>query len=284
MPQATALWSLWRRLLQPFACIFTRPGHRRFVEWVTALARNVEEHTVTQSAVAVERLGDWRAWERFAASGAWDPAAVTRRLTRAVEEAPGRTWHGDHVWAGDDTKVHRSGQHVWGTCTFHEDTARGPNRATTVRAHHGVVRGAPRDHGERPAWFLPLSGRLSFRQSQLPARSGVAGPKEVFRTRCERAGALVRERARISGGRHLAVFDGGSALKSVVRPPVVPEEGPPRVESLTRSRHDARLQAPPPKERRPGQRGPTPRWGKRRPPPRQGGWWKKGWQEGRSSI
>ena len=49
MPQVTLLWSLWLRLLQPFAGAFTRPGHRRFVEWVTALALNVEEHTVTQS-------------------------------------------------------------------------------------------------------------------------------------------------------------------------------------------------------------------------------------------
>jgi hypothetical protein len=33
MPQVTLLWSLWLRLLQPFTWAFTRPGHRRFVEW-----------------------------------------------------------------------------------------------------------------------------------------------------------------------------------------------------------------------------------------------------------
>ncbi len=59
MPQVTLLWSLWLRLLQPFAWAFTRPGHRRFVEWVTALALNVEEHTVTQSVIAIERVSDW---------------------------------------------------------------------------------------------------------------------------------------------------------------------------------------------------------------------------------
>jgi hypothetical protein len=26
----------------------------------------------------------------------------------AVDKAPGRLWHGYRVWAGDDTKVHRS--------------------------------------------------------------------------------------------------------------------------------------------------------------------------------
>jgi hypothetical protein len=284
MSQVTALWSLWQRLLQPFACTFTRPGYRRFVEWVTALALNVEEHTVTQSAVAVERVADWRAMERFAEYGAWDTAAVTRRLTGAVEEAPGRTWHGYHVCAVDDTKVHRSGAHVWGTCTFHEYTARCPNRATTVRAHNWVVCGALLEDPGQPSWFLPLSGRSYFRKPQLPARSGLAGPKEVFRTKCELAVELIREQARITGGRPLAVFDGGYALKSVVRPLVVPEAVQPRVEFLTRLRHDARLHALPPMGRRPGQRGPTPRWGRKLPPPRQGGWWTRGWQKGQAHI
>jgi len=59
-----------------------------------------------------------------------------------VETAPGRLWYGYHVSALDDTKVHRSGPYVWGTCTFHEYTARCPNRATTVRAHNWVCLGA----------------------------------------------------------------------------------------------------------------------------------------------
>ena len=91
MTDATRLWSAWQALLRSFARAFTRPGHRRFVEWVTALALCVEEHTVTQSVVAVERLDDWRAMERFAEYGRWDAAAVTRDLSRRVEEAPGRT-------------------------------------------------------------------------------------------------------------------------------------------------------------------------------------------------
>src|SRR5512143_1092482 len=109
MRHATLVWSLWQSLLSAFAWAFTRRGYRRFVEWITALALNVEEHTVTQSVVAIERVGDWRAMERFAEYGAWDSAAVTRRLTRLVEQAPGRAWHGYRVCAVDDTKVHRSG-------------------------------------------------------------------------------------------------------------------------------------------------------------------------------
>jgi hypothetical protein len=284
MRQAMFLWTLWQSLLAAFAQAFTRPGYRRFVEWITALALNVEEHTVTQSAVAIERIADWKALESFAEYGAWHPERVAAALAGLIEQAPGRLWHGYHVSAVDDTKVHRSGADVWGTCTFHEYTARCPNRATTVRAHNWVVLGALLEDPDQPAWFLPLSGRLYFRKAQLPARSGAAGPKEAFRTKCELAVELIREQARIVGGRHLAVFDGGYALKSVVRPLVAPEEGRPRVEFLTRLRRDARLHALPPTERRPGQRGPMPKWGRKLPPPRQGGRWTRGWQQGHAFI
>ncbi|HMB04016.1 MAG TPA: transposase [Isosphaeraceae bacterium] len=117
---ATRLWAVWQGLIQSFAHCFTRPGWRRFVEWVTALTLNVEEHTITQSVTAIERTADWKALESFAEYGRWDTDAVIRNLARLVETAPGRIWHGYHVSAVDDTKVHRSGEHVWGTCTFHE--------------------------------------------------------------------------------------------------------------------------------------------------------------------
>ena len=279
MTDATLLWSIWQALLQPFHWAFTRLGFRRFAEWVTALALNVEEHTITQSVLAIERPADWKAMETFAEYGAWNAEAVTRNLTRLVETAPGRVWHGYHVSAVDDTKVHRSGEHVWGTCTYHEYTARCPNRATTVRAHNWVLLGAVLHNPGKPAWFLPLSGRLYFRKSQLPVRSGVAGPKEVFRTKCELAVELIREQARLVPGLHLALFDGGFALKSVVRPLVVPEEDALRIEFLTRLRHDARLYAPLPERCRANQV-----WGRRLPPPRQGGRWERRWHEGEAFL
>src|SRR4051812_26071147 len=279
MTDATLLWSIWQALLQPSAWPFPRPGHRRFVEWITAMALDVEEHTVTQSVLALERPADRRAMERFAEYGAWEAEAVARNLARLVEQAPGRNWHGYHVSAVDDTKVHRNSKHVWGTCTSHEYTARCPNRATTVRAHNWVVLGALLDNPGQPAWFLPLAGRLYFRKAQLPARSGFAGRNEVFRTKCELAVDLLREQARTVGGRHLGVVDGGYALRSVVRPLVVPEDGSPRIEFLTRLRHDARLHAPPPEGCRANQV-----WGRRLPPPRQGGRWTRRWHEGTAFL
>jgi hypothetical protein len=284
MRQATLVWSLWQRLLQAFASAFTRPGHRRFVEWVTALALNVEEHTITQSVVAIERTDDWKAMESFAEYGVWKADVVTRGLAHLIEAAPGSTWHGYHVSAVDDTKVHRSGEDVWGTCTFHEYTARCPNRATTVRAHNWVCLGALLRNDGKPAWYLPVSGRLYFRKSQLPTRSGAVGPKESFRTKCELAVELLREQALLLKGPHLGVFDGGYALGNVVRPLVVPKGGSPRIDFLTRLRHDARLHALPPERRKKGQRGPTPKWGKKLSPPRQGGRWPGPWHKGEAFI
>ena len=224
MTEAKLTWSIWQALLNAFAWAFTRRGFHHFAEWITAMAINVEEHTITQSVLALEQPAAWKALESFAEHGSWHQERVTQALTRLIATAPGRIWHGYQVSAVDDTKVHRSSPHVWGTCTFHEYTARCPNRAPTVRAHNWVVLGALLPEPEKPAWFLPISGRLYFRKSQLPV-----GPDGIveFRTKCELAVELLREQARIVKGKHLAVFDGGYALESVVRPLVLPAGGTP---------------------------------------------------------
>lgn len=277
MKEATFTWSLWQGLLCKFALAFTRPGFRRFAEWITAMALNVEEHTVTQSVLALDTPAAWKALESFAEYGAWHGDLVTWALTKIIETAPGRVWHGYHVSAVDDTKVHRTGLDVWGTCTFHEYTARCPNRAETVNAHNWVVLGAVLEEPQKPAWFLPITGQLYFRKSQLPIVDDAIVP---FRTKCELAVALFREQARITSAKHLAVFDGGYALKSVVRPLALPDDGAPHIDFLTRLRHDARLYRLPPQQRPKGRRGPAPKWGKRLSPPSRGGKWPGQWRVG----
>lgn len=274
--EATLLWSLWQALLRPFRYAFTAPGWRRFVEWITGLALDVEEHTLTQALLALDRPDDWKALESFVETGHWNQPLLAHGFARLLDTAPGNRWYGYCVSAVDDTKVHRSSAGVWGTCTFREYTARCPNRAATVRAHNWVVLGRLLANPDRPAWFLPWAGRLYFRRSQLPQTPA----PEVFQTKCQLAVALCRRQAQDVPGPHLAVFDGGFAFGSVVRPLAVPDAGQPRIDFLTRLRHDARLYRLPPVDR-PGNRpGPKPRWGRQLPPPRQGGRWPGSWREG----
>jgi hypothetical protein len=114
----------------------------------------------------------------------------------------------------------------------------------------------------------------------LPVQSKQTGATVTFHTKCELAVALIREQARIVGGRHLGIFDGGFALRNVVRPLVLPEEGLPRIDILTRLRHDARLYALPPTEQPKGKRGRKPKWGKKLARPGQGGRWAGPWHFG----
>ena len=275
---------LWQAQLDPYEPAFTRPGFRNFVTWATGLALNVEEHTITQSLIGLDRPEDWKALESFAEYGAWREPQLERTNARSLEEAPGRIWFGFHVWAGDDTKVHRGSADVWGTCTFHEYTARCPNRATTVRAHNWVVVGALLENPEKPAWFVPTAARLSFRKAQLPGLGNPGEEPAPFHTKCELLVELLRAQAQAVPGPHLALFDGGFALGSVVRPLVHPEEGRPRIDFVTRLRHDARLYASPPPERPKGKRGPMPKWGKKLAPPRQGGRWPEKWRQGEAFV
>ena len=167
---------------------------------------------------------------------------MTASLTRLVETAPGRLWHGYHISAVDDTKVDRNSPDVWGTCTFHEYTARCPNRAATVRAHNWVVLGALLDNRGQPPWCLPLSGRLYFRKSQLPLQAQDSDHTVVFRTKCELVVELIREQGGSPAGGTWGSLTGPTP-RSVVRLLVEREPGHPRIEFLTRLRPDARLYA-----------------------------------------
>ena len=265
-------------MLQSFAWAFTRPGYRRFAQWVTALALNVEEHTITQSTLAIERPADWKAMETFAEYGAWRPTPSpaawpgwSRRPPAALARLPrlGRRRH-----QGPPQQPQRLGH-------LHLPRV---HRPLPQPGHHrpGPQLGGPRGGAGEPRQtrLVPAYLRAALLPQESVARlSPTSGRTEPFRTKCELAVELIREQARTLGGRHLAVFDGGYALQTVVRPLVSPEDGSARIEFLTRLRHDARLYAPLPERHRPNQK-----WGRRLPPPRQGGRWTRHWHEGTAFI
>ena len=62
MNEAKFTWTIWQSLLNAFAWAFTRRGHHRFAEWITAMALNVEEHTITQSVLALDSPQRGRPW------------------------------------------------------------------------------------------------------------------------------------------------------------------------------------------------------------------------------
>jgi hypothetical protein len=279
--QAILLWSVWQALLQPFRSAFTAHSFPRFVQWVTGLVLNVEEHTITQSLIGLGQEQDWKHLENFAEIGHWNQPLVERALAGLLDKAPGRLWHGYQVSAVDDSMVHRSSAKVWGTCTFQHYSARCPNRAKAVRAHNWVVLGALLHNEGQPAWFLPQTGKLYFRRCQLPS----VPDQEEFYTKNELAVQLLQEQAVNVSGKHLGAFDGAFATASVVRPLRCPEPGRPRIDFVTRLRKDARLYTPPPAPPKVGRgRGAWPKWGQRLPPPRRGGQWSGGWQEGEAYV
>jgi hypothetical protein len=278
MEDAKQIWSWWQSLLERFRCVFTRPGWVRFVQWVTGTVLCWEEHTITQILVSLALESRWRVLEHFAEYGAWNRPAVERQTIALIEEEHPPRWGRYRPVALDDTKEHRTSEDVWGTCTFHDSSARSPNRAETVRAHNWVVAGdlVP----GRPWVFLPHSSRLYFRKSQLPVG-------ETFQTKTQLAGQILRQVDAESDAPVLGIFDGAYATETVVRPCLKPPHGQRRIEILTRLRVDARLYQPPAgRVRADGTKrpGPEAKWGRRMATPRNHEQWEAPWRTGRAWI
>jgi hypothetical protein len=162
MDQAIQLWAWWQSLLSTYTSVFTWPGWVRCVQWVPGMVLRWEEHTITQILTALGLESRWRVLEHVAEHGAWDPEAVERQTQRPIEKERRARWGRYHPVAVDDTKLHRTSKQVWGTCTFHESSARSRNRAETVRAHHWVVMGD---------WLAGRLREIDDLQATMPRKS-----------------------------------------------------------------------------------------------------------------
>jgi len=234
-----------------------------------------EEHTITQLVTSLGLEDRWRVIEHFAEYGSWNRETVERQLLRTADEhRPARCGRYRTV-AVDDTKSHRTSADVWGTCTFHESTARSPNRAETVRAHNWVVLGelVP----GQPWTYLPLASRLYCRQKQLP--SG-----ERFQTKTRQAAELLRETDAESATPVLAAFDGAYANETVIRPCLQPAPGKRPIHIVTRLRKDARLYRVPAAGAKSPRGGRPRKWGQRLPAPQHHGQWNVRWQRGKAYL
>jgi len=274
MDDAKQLWSLWQTLLASFKPQFTYGGWVRFVQWVTGMVLCHEEHTITQILTSEGLESRWRVLEHFAEYGAWNHAEVERQLFRLVEPRCD-TWGRYRVVCVDDTKEHRYSRNVWGVCTFHEYSARSPNRATTVRAHNWVVMGALAPG--QPWTYLPQAARLYCRRTQLPEG-------QVFRTKTALAVEMLQAAAATASAPLIAAFDGAYALKTVVKQLLQPPPTQPRVELVSKLRKDARLYEPL-RAAPPNPKGGRPRrWGRRLPAPQHHEQWPTPWKKGAAYI
>ena len=217
--------------------------------------------------------------EAFAEYGRWNlpflQYGVARRGLDRLSPNPA-PWHGYCVWAADDTKVHRTSKDVWGTCTFHEYTARCPTGAGTVRAYNWVVLGRVAAQ-RRPAGPLPADRRPAvLPQDPAPRKAEKGPPIPLFRTKCALLVELGREHANSVLGQDVGRLRWRVALRSAGCGRWPGSSAGPAAHRLPDPALpcDARLHALPPvfPDVSGGAKGAaTPKWGKRLPPPRQGG-------------
>lgn len=271
MDDAKTLWWHWQGLLEPYANVFTAPGWVRFSQWVTGTVLCWEEHTITQILTSMDLQDRWRVLEHFAEYGSFDRSVVECQTVRLIEECLQPRFAGYRAMALDDTKEHRTSADVWGTCTFHDQSGRSPNRASTVRAHNWVVLGELVPGA--PWTYLPHTARLYFRATQLPVG-------ETFQTKTQLAVTMFRQADAESPVPLLAVFDGAYAVRTVIRPLLNPSPGQRRIDIVSRLRVDARLY----RSKVDNPRGRRRIWGERLPAPADHEQWDVPWKKGTAYI
>ena len=281
--KATWLWPLWQAIVLSMALGFTRRGKQRFVQWVTGLALNVEEHTITQSLVGLDRADDWKALESFAEYGSWNLPFLQWGVARRLDSLAQPTLARLPAWAATTPRstatARRSGAPAPSTSTPPAAPTVPPPSAPTTGSSSALC--CP-TRANPPTSCLSPGGCTSARRNSPLPRKGRPCPSAPSANCWSNWAESIK---RLAPARPWAFSTAASPCgASFGRCWSSQEPGQPRIDFLTRLRQDARLHALPVKERKKGQRGPTPVWGKRLPPPRQGGRWPGAWQEGTAFI
>jgi DDE superfamily endonuclease len=246
-----------RLLLLLWGALFAK-GRRTVTSWFRAAGIS------TDFRCAYSAL--WAAGRRVDALSCRLLCLVLKPLMRRAGEGPLR-------FAIDDTPTARYGPCVQGA-GVHHNPAPGPAGEKFVYGHVWVCLAWLARH---PAWdtlALPLRALLYVRAKDVPALD--KHYPWTFRSKLELAAALVRWlTVWLAGlGRELWLsVDGAYAKRPFLKP--VMALG---VVVFSRLRKDAHLRSLPPRQRRSGQRGPLPRYGKGRIDLAKRAGQKRGWQ------
>jgi hypothetical protein len=246
------------RLLALFVGALFARGRRTVTSWFRA-AGITDEFRPAYNAL-------WAAGRRTEALACCLLSAVLRPLLRRL---PG----GPLLFALDDTPTARYGPRVQGVGTHHNPSP-GPAGEQFVYGHIWVTLAWVARH---PLWHtlcLPLRALLYVRRKDVP-RLAQEYPWQ-FRTKLELAADLVRWLVVWLGhaGRALwLVADGAYAKRPFLQ--TVLAQG---VVVFSRLRKDANLRSLPPTQRRRGQRGPLPTYGKEKIDLAKRAGQKRGWQ------
>jgi hypothetical protein len=184
------------------------------------------------------------------------PACSSAALRTALPCGP---IDGPLVFAVDDSPTARYGPHVEGAGIHHNPTP-GPAGAKHLYGHVWVTVALLARH---PAWHtlaLPVRADLYIRHKDVEKM-----PRErswTFRTKLQRAAAQLAwlaQHADVAGRERWVVVDGAYGKRPFLQ--AAQREG---FLVVSRLRKDAALFSLPPSQRRPGQRGPMPTYGKER--------------------
>jgi len=266
-----SLVSAWDALVQQLCLVFSEATARTWQQIALGWVLHRGSATVTGIFRTLGQLADrhWTVYEKFFYRASWSLQTLSCYLmmhviwpmileSGAIDPASGKPVADLAI---DDTTASRYGKHVAHAGWFKDASAQGPaTKGTVIHWAHNWLVGAftlrlPRWGMIR--WVLPAV----FALYRKPADCDKSHP---FRTRQVLAGEMIQCTAKALPQMQLRVSaDGQYATRQVVM--ALPDG----VNLVSRIRRDAAIYALAPMRRRPGQRGRSPKKGKRLPTPQQ---------------
>lgn len=245
------------RVLQGLSVVFTQPSLATHCEilvgWLMCLGQRTEFRVfeaVRGERVSRRKRHPFDRFYNFFSRSAWTVRDLAHQV--AVQLVVALQPTGELHLIVDGTLLHKSGKHVWGIGWFHDAVASTKKRVATALGNKWVVLClAVRIPGTDKYFCLPIHAMLQ------KGGKGQPGEPDLARLMLQDVLSWFPDR------QILLVADGGFSANNLLG------DLDPRVRYVGLMRSDAALHEPHVPKRRKGQRGRTPKFGKRLPSPSQ---------------